>query len=292
MRCNMGQAVLRGIGRPDNNGFIIFRRRNTKHHILTPQRQGSRPARTASPSHSTSIFGKQLKGVCWICLKVCTHQPQSTDISTAWSLFLRNQIDLSVRDYRPISLEHGIIKIISKALSVRLSKVMESLISPFQSAFIKGCLIFESFTAASKIINTVSKSKLATWCSPLLFILIADTLNCMLQLSTSKKIMEPMGPHHKISSTLHSSPYADDTIIFYKATSQQLKLILYFFELLTGLKINFKKSFIVGLGNKWTSSQSLRSNTWLQCFLISYRLLGNTIALQVNTSYKLELCGK
>lgn len=62
--------------------------------------------------------------------------------------------------------------------------------------------------------------------------------------------MESMGPE-KVSSMLHFSQYADDTIIFCKATIQQLnivKFVLYIYELLTGLKINFTKSYIVGLG--------------------------------------------
>lgn len=36
---------------------------------------------------------------------------------------------LSVGDYQPISLIHGIMKIISKTLSIRLSNFMEKLIS-------------------------------------------------------------------------------------------------------------------------------------------------------------------
>lgn len=65
-----------------------------------------------------------------------------------------------MKDYRPICLEHGIIKIISRALSIRLSMVTESLISSSHSAFIKGHLIFESFVSISEIINMISKSKI------------------------------------------------------------------------------------------------------------------------------------
>lgn len=65
----------------------------------------------------------------------------------------------TVRDYKPISLELEILKIISKTLSIRLSKIMEALIGPSQSTFIKGCLIFESFVFVSETINLITMSK-------------------------------------------------------------------------------------------------------------------------------------
>lgn len=54
-----------------------------------------------------------------------------------------------VKDYRPISVKHGILKIISEVLSLRLSKVMNSLV----------CLIFESFASIAETINYILKSK-------------------------------------------------------------------------------------------------------------------------------------
>lgn len=50
---------------------------------------------------------------------------------------------------------------------------------------------------------------------------------------------------------MHSTHYRDDIVIFSKTTKHQLnntKLILYFFELLMRLKINFSKSYLVGMG--------------------------------------------
>uniref|UniRef100_A0A453HPJ5 Uncharacterized protein n=1 Tax=Aegilops tauschii subsp. strangulata TaxID=200361 RepID=A0A453HPJ5_AEGTS len=42
-----------------------------------------------------------------------------------------------VGDYRPISLIHSVAKLIAKVLSVRLSRVINQIISPVQSAFQK-----------------------------------------------------------------------------------------------------------------------------------------------------------
>lgn len=41
-------------------------------------------------------------------------------------------------DYRPISLVGSLYKIIAKTLPTHLNKVLESVISPTQSAFLKG----------------------------------------------------------------------------------------------------------------------------------------------------------
>lgn len=51
----------------------------------------------------------------------------------------------SITDYRPISLIHAIAKIISKLLALRLAQKMKDLISPCQSAFIKGRSIHDNF---------------------------------------------------------------------------------------------------------------------------------------------------
>jgi hypothetical protein len=50
-----------------------------------------------------------------------------------------------VTDYRPISLIHSFAKIISKILALRLALKMHELISPCQSAFIKGRSIHDNF---------------------------------------------------------------------------------------------------------------------------------------------------
>lgn len=65
-----------------------------------------------------------------------------------------------MKDFRPISLENRIIKMISKALLIRLSKVIDTLVAPSQTIFIKERLIFESFAIVSKIINYYKEFKI------------------------------------------------------------------------------------------------------------------------------------
>lgn len=60
---------------------------------------------------------------------------------TFMALVPKKSNNLSMEDYHPTSLIHEIMKIISEALSIRLSSFMENLIPIQQSTFIKGRFI-------------------------------------------------------------------------------------------------------------------------------------------------------
>jgi hypothetical protein len=51
----------------------------------------------------------------------------------------------SIKDYRPISLVHSFAKLITKLLANRLAGRLDQLVSPNQSAFIKGRFILDNF---------------------------------------------------------------------------------------------------------------------------------------------------
>lgn len=52
---------------------------------------------------------------------------------------------VEVKDYRPISLIHSFARIITKAMANRLANKLSTLISPCQSAFVKGRCIHDNF---------------------------------------------------------------------------------------------------------------------------------------------------
>jgi hypothetical protein len=65
----------------------------------------------------------------------------------------------SMKKYRHISLCNCSFKISSKALTIRLGKIVDRLISPQQSAFTGGRYIQESVVVAHEIVHSVHKTK-------------------------------------------------------------------------------------------------------------------------------------
>ena len=63
------------------------------------------------------------------------------------------------QDYRPISLMNGVLKILSKMLCIRLSKLSDDLISDDQAAFIKGHQINYGFLTMAEIISYSRRMK-------------------------------------------------------------------------------------------------------------------------------------
>lgn len=63
-------------------------------------------------------------------------------------------------DYRPISLINSTLKILSKLLATRLSKVMNMLVDEEQSAYIKGRCIIENVALADEHLFSMRKQRL------------------------------------------------------------------------------------------------------------------------------------
>ena len=63
-----------------------------------------------------------------------------------------------IGDFRPIALSNSIYLIIAKVLATRLREVMDSLISPLQSAFIPGRHMLDSVVAAEEIVAAWRRS--------------------------------------------------------------------------------------------------------------------------------------
>lgn len=68
-------------------------------------------------------------------------------------------------DFRPISLIHSFIKIITKTLALRLALKMNELVSPCQSAFIQKRSIHENFLAVRSTVRCFQRIN-----SPTLFL--------------------------------------------------------------------------------------------------------------------------
>lgn len=62
-------------------------------------------------------------------------------------------------DYRPISLINSSLKILSKLLATRLSKVMNSLVDSDQSAFLQGRCILDNISTAEELLFSLHKRR-------------------------------------------------------------------------------------------------------------------------------------
>lgn len=64
---------------------------------------------------------------------------------------------IGLNDYRPISLVGCIYKIIAKLMAARLARVMETIISGTQNAFLKGRNILDGVVALNEIMDHARK---------------------------------------------------------------------------------------------------------------------------------------
>lgn len=71
-----------------------------------------------------------------------------------------------VGDFRPISLDDVIYKIVAKTLANKLKRILPNIISPQQSAFVPGRLIIDNILISYKILHSLAtriKAKTCLW---------------------------------------------------------------------------------------------------------------------------------
>ena len=66
---------------------------------------------------------------------------------------------LRVCDFKPINLLHGILKIITKTLTIRLSRFADLLVDDSQSTFIRGRQIIDCYLTTMESISYCYKPK-------------------------------------------------------------------------------------------------------------------------------------
>ena len=65
----------------------------------------------------------------------------------------------NMKQFRPIGLLNCSFQIFSKLLTLRLTSVVQRIVAPTQSAFIKGRYILESVVVAHEIVHSLHESK-------------------------------------------------------------------------------------------------------------------------------------
>ncbi|XP_073265324.1 uncharacterized protein [Populus alba] len=222
--------------------------------------------------------------------------------------------------FRPISLIHGLYKIVAKLLSTRLRHVMPDVISVNQSAFIAGRQILDGFMIANEVVHGVHSKKKhglllkehidtsmgymgfgSHWRKLIFECLSNSKLAILINGSPSREFSlerglrqgDPLSPFlfdiavqgltvlfNRASASgyfkgLQTTPghylthlqYADDSLIFLPNDFPSLlhaKRILRWFEIISGLKVNFYKSLLIGinLDNDYTYTSSLANSVF------------------------------
>ena len=138
--------------------FIEQEIKNTINHMLGDKASG--------PDGFTGTFLK----TCWDIIKHDIMEAANAFHSLrSPSLQLINSANIilipkkdgadKVGDFRPISLIHYFVKIITKALALRLQRFMPSIVSPCQSAFIKTRSIHDNFMAVRSTARHFHRNK-------------------------------------------------------------------------------------------------------------------------------------
>ena len=79
--------------------------------------------------------------------------------TTFVALLPKKDGEVQMTDFRPISLIHSFAKLVTKVLSIRLSRVIHTIVSPAQSAFMKTRCIQDSFLYVQNGVRALHRSK-------------------------------------------------------------------------------------------------------------------------------------
>jgi mannosylglycoprotein endo-beta-mannosidase len=126
------------------------------------------PDKAPGPDGFTGKFYK----ACWPVIKVdvmaavsaiwCRRFGNFEQLNSAYITLLPKKAEaMNIKDYRPISLVHSFAKLITKILANRLARRLNELVSPIQSAFIKGRFIQDNFMFVQQTARYLHQQKQA-----------------------------------------------------------------------------------------------------------------------------------
>ncbi|GKV09634.1 hypothetical protein SLEP1_g21105 [Rubroshorea leprosula] len=298
---------------------------------------------------------KEIKEAVWSCGGGKSPGPDGFNfnfIKKMWDIIKgEKENPQGLNDYRPISLIGCMYKILSKLLANRLRKVMGSIISENQTAFIGGRQIMDGIVITNEVIHDLKRrkkeglifkadfekaydnvdwefldymlSKLGfnlkwrSWMkeclstasisvlvngspteefnagkglrqgdplSPFLFLVVAEALSGLVwkaeEIGLLKGIQVGRG-----NLRLTHLQFADDTILFSEASEANawaMKCVMKSFEMISGLKVNYDKSWLCGLN---VDSERLEDMaTIMNCSVsnIPFKYLGVPVGANTN----------
>lgn len=115
------------------------------------------------PAFYKTFWDTTKQDVLQLCQSFCGGQVNLEGINQAHIVLIPKKDDvLTVDGFRPISLQNCPMKIISKGLTTRLQHRIIDLVSDYQTGFIKGHNITDSFMLAAELIQCCHKRKVPT----------------------------------------------------------------------------------------------------------------------------------
>ncbi|GAU30969.1 hypothetical protein TSUD_63800 [Trifolium subterraneum] len=187
-----------------------------------------------------------------------------------------------LNDFRPISLVSSLYKILAKVLANRLRLVIGSVISESQTAFVKERQILDGYlddvmgrmsfpvlwrkwikecvctAIASVLVNGSPTDEFSLErglrqgdpLSPFLFLLAAEGLNVLMETAVARNLFTGYSIGDCDPILVSHLQFADDTLLLGVkswANVRALRAVLVLFESMSGLKVNFHKSMLVGV---------------------------------------------
>ncbi|GKV00720.1 hypothetical protein SLEP1_g13361 [Rubroshorea leprosula] len=217
----------------------------------------------------------EIKGAVWECDSSKAPGPDGFNFSkmvkglnTSFIVLVpKSNNPQKIEEYQPISLIGVMYKILAKLLANRLKKRMG--FCDKWTKWIGECL---RTSLVSVLVNgsptrqfSVSKGlRQGDPLSPFLFLIIAEGLNGLVSNATQKGLLEGVEVGSRGLKLSHLQ-FADDTILFGEATEKNvlaMKGILRAFEIVSGLKVSFNKSQLMGI---CVQEEWLDRMAWLLC---------------------------
>ncbi|KAL4346974.1 hypothetical protein GQ457_17G005290 [Hibiscus cannabinus] len=180
---------------------------------------------------------------------------------------IRNPV--AIEDFRPISLVGCVYKLLAKVLARRLSSIVDEFMGEQQFAFRPGMQILDCSLIANEVIDYTRRKGLEVLIngtptspfairrglrqdcplSPLLFNIVSEALSAILKKASVYGYFKGFLIGKNAFEVSHLQ-FADDLILFCGASETQVRnvfRILKGFELAAGLKLNLKKTKLIGI---------------------------------------------
>ncbi|XP_071694663.1 uncharacterized protein [Rutidosis leptorrhynchoides] len=206
---------------------------------------------------------------------------------------------LGLGDFRPISLIGSYYKIIAKILSNRLRRILPALIGHEQSAFLKNRFILDGALIVNESIDFLKSKKqkgilfkvdfekafdCLNWNFLLEVMKSAEGLNILTKAATEKGVFKgvEIGNDKILISHLQ---YADDTLFlgeWSRENAYSIRNLLICFELASGLKVNFQKSCLYGVGVDYDEVCHVANRIGCQVGKFPFIYLGLPIGSKMN----------